>query len=98
MAVLNRHKDKIPVDAVYIGRGSKWGNPFVIGHDGDRDEVVDKYHRHLLEQLRSGEVSTEEIAALDGRDLVCFCAPQACHGDVLSRYAQKASRRLKRTI
>ena len=38
MAVLNKHKHGIPQGAIYIGRGSKWGNPFVIGKDGSRDE------------------------------------------------------------
>jgi hypothetical protein len=35
---------------VYIGRGSKWGNPFVIGKDGDRDEVIAKYREWIKTQ------------------------------------------------
>lgn len=38
--VLNKHHAGIPAGAVYIGRGSKWGNPFRIGHDGDRATVI----------------------------------------------------------
>ena len=40
--VFNKYH-KPPSTAVYIGRGSPWGNPFVIGKDGDRDTVCDKY-------------------------------------------------------
>ncbi|TIL97281.1 MAG: DUF4326 domain-containing protein, partial [Mesorhizobium sp.] len=60
---------------VYIGRPSKWGNPFVIGRDGSREEVIEKYRAWLASQ-------PELLDALDelgGRDLVCWCAPQGCH-------------------
>jgi hypothetical protein len=64
---------------VYIGRPSEWGNPFAIGRDGDRAEVIERYERWLLE-------NTTLMAALPqlrGKVLGCWCAPQACHGDVL---------------
>jgi hypothetical protein len=67
------------VEAVYIGRGSKWGNPFRIGADGDRATVIAKHQSWLRDQHHL-------LGALDelrGCDLVCFCAPQACHGDLL---------------
>ena len=81
--VLNKHQAGIPATAVYIGRGSKWGNPFRIGPDGDRAAVIAKHERWLAQQpqlLRS-------LDELRGRDLVCFCAPLACHGDLLLRLA-----------
>jgi hypothetical protein len=68
---------------VYIGRPSKWGNPFVIGRDGPRTQVIERYERWLLEQH-------ELLAALPelaGKTLGCWCAPHACHGDVLARLA-----------
>jgi hypothetical protein len=68
---------------VYIGRPGKWGNPFVIGRDGSRAEVIAKYRAWLASQ-------PELLDALDelrGKDLVCWCAPQACHGDVLIELA-----------
>ena len=68
---------------VYIGRPSKWGNPFVIGRDGTRDDVIARYEAWLLEQ-------PELVAALPelaGKTLGCWCAPRACHGDVLARLA-----------
>lgn len=81
--VLNKHLSGVPADAVYIGRGSKWGNPFRIGPNGDRAAVIAKYERWLADQHHL-------LGALDelrGRDLVCFCAPRPCHGDLLLRLA-----------
>lgn len=67
---------------MYIGRPSKWGNPFSIGRDGTRDDVIKKYEAWLIRS----EVF-KDIAELKGKTLGCWCSPQACHGDVLSRYA-----------
>lgn len=77
MKVLNK-RDVSASAGVYIGRGSPWGNPFVIGKDGTREEVIAKF-RVWAEQA----IGKEWLAPLIGKDLVCFCAPQACHGDVL---------------
>jgi len=80
MNVLNKSKLVcMPAGAVYVGRPSKWGNPYVIGKDGDRKTVIEKYrkylwnNKHLLGQIRE----------LLNKDLVCYCAPEPCHGDVL---------------
>lgn len=83
MAVLNKHKSGIPTGAIYIGRGSMWGNPFVMGKHGDRDDVCVQHKEHLKQQIRDGEVSLQQLASLHGKDLVCFCAPLRCHGDTL---------------
>ena len=85
MTVLNRYKDKIPKGAVYIGRGSKWGNPFIIGKHGNRDEVCEKYNNYLKYSIRRGIFKIEELALLYGKDLVCFCAPERCHGHSLEK-------------
>ena len=68
---------------VYIGQGSKWGNPFVIGKDGNREEVIEKYEQYLLGR----QDLLDALGELKGKVLGCYCAPQACHGDVLARYA-----------
>lgn len=81
--VLNKHTHGIPQGAVYIGRGSPWGNRFVIGQDGTRDEVCDKYDAWL--DTQPGLLA--RLPGLQGRDLVCFCAPRRCHGDSLRRRA-----------
>lgn len=73
-----------PPGTVYIGRPSKWGNPFVIGRDGDRAQVVAKYREYLLAN-HNALVSVR--AELRGCTLGCYCAPLACHGDVLAEIA-----------
>ena len=70
---------------VYIGRPSKWGNPFVIGKDGSRDEVIAKYEAWLISQ----PALIANLPELAGKTLGCWCAPFACHGDVLSRLANQ---------
>lgn len=99
MAVLNKHKlpnKEIPAGAVYIGRGSKWGNPFVMSDRPgfDRKGVCDKYREHLWQQIKAGEVLLNDLAALHGKDLVCFCAPCQCHGHTLEKAAEWASQTL----
>lgn len=97
MAVLNKHKSGIPAGAVYIGRGSRWGNPYVIGKHGDRNSVCDQYETDLKHKIQNNEVTLEDLAALHGKDLVCFCAPLRCHGHTLEQAALWAVNQLKET-
>lgn len=69
---------------VYIGRGGPWGNPFVIGRDGDRATVIEKYRAWLSTQPEMIDRAKRELR---GKVLGCWCAPSACHGDVLSEIA-----------
>ena len=82
MKVHNKYHKTAPKDAVYIGRGSMYGNPYVIGEHGTREEVIDMYRKDL-EDCLDDPTTQEALLALDGKDLVCFCAPLPCHGDVL---------------
>lgn len=74
--VVNRRADAYDV---YIGRPGKWGNPFMIGKDGSRAEVLAKYRTHVLHQ---GHLLCA-LEELRGKRLGCWCAPLPCHGDVL---------------
>ena len=71
---------------VYVGRPSKWGNPFVIGRDGEREQVIEKYRQWLLGQ----PALLAALPELKGKTLACWCAPKACHGDVLAELANAA--------
>ena len=93
--VVNKHHGNIPSNAVYIGRGSMWGNPFVIGKDGDRDTVCNKHKQYLWQQIQTGEVSLKDLAALHNKVLVCFCVPRRCHGHTLEDAAKWAVNKLK---
>lgn len=64
---------------VYIGRPSKWGNPYTIGRDGTREEVIEKYYLYLLER----PALMKALPELKDKTLGCWCSPQACHGDIL---------------
>ena len=86
--VLNKKLYGVPPGAVYIGRPSIWGNPFVIGKDGTRDEVVAKFEAYV----RNKPDLLAQLPKLAGRDVVCWCAPARCHGDVLIKMANERPR------
>ena len=82
-------------NTVLIDRRTKWGNPFKLGVHGSRDEVIARYRADLWRRIRTGEVSLEELAGLNGCWLACWCEPLPCHGDVLAKAAEWASRVLE---
>jgi hypothetical protein len=90
----------IPAGAVYIGRrnaryglaASKWANPFSIKREADRAEAIAAYERWLQSQRHLMDALPE----LSGRDLVCWCAPLACHGAVLLRLLEMSPPRSRR--
>lgn len=75
---------------VYIGRPSKWGNPFSIGKDGNREEVIEKYKKWLWSAIKADRIEIHELLELDGKVLGCWCSPAACHGEVLINAIQWA--------
>lgn len=77
MRVVNLRKEKY---TVYIGRGSIFGNPFMIGRDGDRARVI-KLYRHYL--IGNGKVLNAIYNLPKDSILGCFCKPKECHGDVI---------------
>jgi len=85
--VLNKRTDTIPPDAVYVGRPSKWGNPYIIGRDGTRKEVIKKYRLYLNHLIDAGFILTFNVDELRGKDLVCWCSPLPCHADILLELA-----------
>ena len=98
--VWNMRDPNRPKDAVYIGRAvpsqgikaSIWGNPFQLPRRGNpyddvnaRQISIDSYRRWLCEGGRGSPFG--RIHELTGKDLVCWCAPLPCHGDVLLEHA-----------
>ncbi len=69
---------------VYIGRPSKWGNPFQIGKDGNRYSVIKKYESWVVNQPHL----MNDLKELKDKALGCWCSPQACHGDVLAKLVE----------
>lgn len=88
---------KLDPFTVYIGRPSKrhphgpWGNPFIIGVHGNRQEVIDKFAWALRNSDKPEfGFMRRYIHQLAGQTLGCFCKPLACHGDVLARMADES--------
>lgn len=70
-------------NSVYVGRPSILGNPYVVGRDGSRAEVIEKYRAWFQRQLTK-RWFIESVRLLCGdKDLACWCAPKACHADVI---------------
>jgi hypothetical protein len=76
------HCKHSPCD-VYIGRPSKWGNPFRIGADGTRDEVIAQYE----DWIKTQPELLASLHELKDKTLGCWCWPWPCHGDVLAKLA-----------
>lgn len=79
------HCKREPYD-IYIGRPSIWGNPFEIGKDGTRTEVIQKYEDWIRTQPK---LMAAAKRLLVGRTLGCWCSPLPCHGEVLIKIANE---------
>ena len=79
--VFNKHHKDAPKDAVFVGRPSKWGNPYTIGEHQSRETCIDYYRQYIAGKH---DLIKRELR---GKDLVCFCHPKPCHADVLLEIA-----------
>ncbi|EKS7774914.1 DUF4326 domain-containing protein [Edwardsiella ictaluri] len=81
------NKDRDNNYDIYIGRGSIWGNPYQIGIDGDRDEVIRKYKYDFDRGfLRPFDDIDKNINEIKGKVIACHCKPLKCHGDIIADY------------
>ena len=88
--VWNKRDPNCPKDAVYVGRPSKWGNPARMNATKrNRQEVIRLYRIWLEGKMSIGKLDPIELC---GKDLVCWCAPLPCHGDVLLELANREER------
>lgn len=81
--LLNIKGNRKNEDYTFIGRPSVFGNPFTIGKDGSREEVVSKYREYFLKRVSSDPEFKRAVEFLRGKTLGCFCFPELCHGDVI---------------
>lgn len=70
---------------VYIGRPSKWGNPFPLTDETGRAKVIQQYE----EYVRNNPNLMRALPELEGKVLGCWCKPKPCHGDVLVKLLQE---------
>ena len=78
---------------VYIGRRNPlraedgyFGNPYILGQDGDRQQVLELYRIHFNERIKNDVEFKKRIEALKDKILLCYCKPEACHGDIIKEY------------
>lgn len=96
MQILNRHHlHSWPPGSIYVGRGTPFGNPYVIGEHGDRDAVCDQYADRMAYRVLQGDpvTLTALLGLQEDSQLVCSCAPARCHASEI----EAAWRRLQET-
>jgi Domain of unknown function (DUF4326) len=78
---------RLPAEAVCMTRPGRWGNPFAIGKDGDRAQVLALFTEYARARLAE---EPDWLEPLRGKDLACWCAAEAaCHADILLRLANR---------
>ena len=75
-----------PAGAVRVDRRTDFGNPFIIGRDGTREEVIDKYEEWIW-QPEQAALRRRIMWELQDKDLLCWCAPEECHADIILHIA-----------
>jgi hypothetical protein len=84
---------RLPPGTVYVGRGSKWGNPFPFDHQVylGKAWARDAYAQWLTATHKGLTLLREHLHELRGKNLACWCKPgEACHADVLLALANEA--------
>lgn len=107
--IVNKHWHKPTPNDVYIGRGSPFGNPYSHMDNtkaehkvSTREEAIAKYrewfeHARLNEPVLAAMLNEMKRAHLEGHDLnlVCYCAPARCHGEVIKEYLEEYEKAYK---
>lgn len=97
---LNVRVGRVGIDTgpsvIYCGRPGRgvpgpYGNPFAVGRDGSRDEVIEKHARWFMAikqaNLRASLLVDAQAASTHGQVvLACFCTPQRCHCDIMAEW------------
>lgn len=92
--IINKKTMKVPRGSVYVGRPSPWGNPFIVGVHGDSGECVRLHREMVLKKVKDDPNYFRIIkSVLGGKDLVCFCAPEACHAEIYLELANEQADR-----
>lgn len=89
--LFNKYHKDVPPNAINIMRPGPYGNPFVIGKDGDRDVVIDRFEDYAMHNKEFTERIQRELYQ---QPLVCCCWPKRCHGDTLvyiANYCRRTS-------
>ncbi len=89
--VINIHRHQGEYE--YIGRPSVCGNPFVMGKDGNREEVIESFKAYFYSRLATDGIFRTIVESYKGETLGCFCRPAdgftgkvLCHGQIVAGY------------
>lgn len=87
-----RRVGRVPDDVVIVDRTSRWGNPYVTGRDGTREEVVRQHAEYLDRNPHLKDLIRRELR---GKVLACWCDAdrQACHANTLWEIANEPDQR-----
>lgn len=109
--VVNKYKHVPTKDDCFIGRPSPLGNPYshmagttAIFTVSSREEAVQKYEEYLTSAVNDNvRVKTEidrlvQKAVSGDLNLVCYCKPKACHGDVIKKVIEERMNKIDRSI
>lgn len=83
---IRREACDVYVGRVGLGSDGRFGNPYRIGKNGTREEVLEKFRKYFYNRIATDDKFHLEVLQLKGLRLGCFCAPRPCHADVLAAY------------
>ena len=88
MKILNRSsmKDVNLETQAIVSRPGPFGNPFVVGIDGDRERVIQRFKSYFNDRMLRDSWYKKKVLQLEGKDLICWCAPLRCHAEVIRDY------------
>lgn len=84
------HWNDRPEGSIYIGRGTPFGNPYVVNQAVSRAEAIARYREYFYAKLERDPAFSILLERLRGRVLACHCKPMDCHGDVIAEYLNRA--------
>lgn len=94
-----KNKNSYDGPGYYIGRPSILGNPYSIGPDGDRKDVIEKYEKYFNLEMKSNEKFRSEVNDLvqqylktGNLVLICWCKPMLCHGDIIAKKIEELAK------
>lgn len=70
----------------YCGRPTIFGNPFRVGKDGTRIEVIAKYIDYFFDRIQRDRDFKKRVISLKGKRIGCWCSPELCHLHVIATY------------
>ena len=83
-------KEKVDFE-IFGGRGGLFGNPFRIGKDGDRKQVIEKFKIYFWNRINEDEDFRKECVVLKDKVVGCYCKPLDCHLDVIVSWLDKGA-------